>query len=412
MDFDLAYKTFLVLGTLLVVQSVWAFVDGLRFLRCVHARRRQPLGDYTPAVAVVIPCKGLDAGFEGNVSQYLNQKYPKYQVIFVVASETDPAFGFLQRRLKAGSKPGQPGGPEVALRVAKTSDCRGEKVNNLLCGLEAVSLRTEVLAFADSDARPTRDWLRSLVAPLADRRVMVSTGFRWYLPGSTFVSQLRAAWDTSIATMMGDHNHNFAWGGSMAIRKADFQRIGVAERYWRSTVSDDYALTRAVREAQGKIRFQPCCLLASREDSTFREFLQWANRQIIITRVYAAPLWRMGLAVYVFHCSTLILGVAAVVLPGVANVDRTLAVSLLVVILLLGAAKGHIRALVAREIFPEEAASLRQYGSRYWRLTPLVPWIMLINFVVAAVTRKIEWRGTRYDLISRNEVRVLSREIS
>jgi ceramide glucosyltransferase len=407
---DLAYKAFFVLGTLLVAQSFWAFVDGLQFLRSLHRRRRQALQDYTPAAAVIIPCKGLDAGFEAHVSRYLNQEYPEYQVIFVVASETDPAFGFLRQRLQAGAKPVQTSGPEVTLRVAERSDCRGEKVNNLLCGLDAVSPRTEVLAFADSDARPARDWLRSLVAPLADRRVMVSTGFRWYLPGSTFVSQLRAAWDTSIATMMGDHNRNFAWGGSMAIRKADFQRIGVAEKYWRSTVSDDYALTRAVREARGEIRFQPRCLLASHVDSTFGEFLSWANRQIIITRVYAAPLWRLGLAAYVFYCGILILGLAVAVLPGVDAVNRTLAVGLLIVVLLLGAAKGYIRALVARESFPEETAVLGRYGSRYWQLTPLVPWIMLINFVVAAVARKIEWRGTRYHLISRDEVRVVGRE--
>ena len=63
-------------------------------------------------------------------------------------------------------------------------------------------------------------------APLANPQITVSTGFRWYLPGEGFVSRLRAAWDTSIATMMGDHDHNFAWGGSMAIRAADFRPAG------------------------------------------------------------------------------------------------------------------------------------------------------------------------------------------
>ena len=100
-------------------------------------------------------------------------------------------------------------------------------------------------------------------------------------------------------------DHNFAWGGSMAIRAADFRRLGIAEAYWANTVSDDYALTRAVREAGGKIAFEPRCLVASREESSLREFLRWSTRQIIITRVYAAHLWKLGLATYLFYCGTL-----------------------------------------------------------------------------------------------------------
>ena len=407
-----AVKVFLALGTLLLGQSLWSLMDGLRFLRYVRASRREPLDDYAPQAAVIIPCKGLDAGIELNVPRYLEQEYPEYKLIFVVASERDPAFGFLQRLLKEVAQPENKGSPRVTLLVAKRSDCRGEKVNNLLCGLKAIDPSVKVLAFADSDARPARDWLRSLVAPLADPGVMVSTGFRWYLPGASFVSQLRAAWDTSIATLLGDHNHNFAWGGSMAIRKADFDRIGVAERYWSNTVSDDYAVTRAVREAHGKIRFLPRCLLASYEDSTLDDFIRWANRQIIITRVYAPHLWRMGLAAYVFHCGTVLLGFALIILADISAGQRALAIGFILVILLLGIAKGYICTVVKREVFPEESRTLRRYDARYWQLAPLVPWVMLINFVVAGIARTIEWGGIRYELKSRDEVRVLDRKSS
>jgi hypothetical protein len=78
-----------------------------------------------------------------------------------------------------------------------------------------------------------------------------------------------------------------------------------------------------------------------------------------------------------------------------------------VVILALGVFKARLRAVVAREIFPEEHATLDRYGSCYWTLAPLVPWMMLVNFVTAGLTRRIEWRGVRYELRSPNEVRVL-----
>lgn len=369
--------------------------------------RREPPANYSPYVALIIPCKGVDPHFEENLRAFLSQDYPKYQLIFAVASLNDPAHDYI-KRLVQQSLGG--GGPTTTIVVAGYADNRGEKVNNLFRGLSAVDPAAEVLVFADADARPARDWLRSLVAPLADSKVLVSTGFRWYLPGASFVSQLRAAWDTSIATLLGDHDHNFAWGGSMAIRAADFRRLQVAERYWANTVSDDYALTRAARDARGWIRFEPRCLVASREDSSFAEFLRWSNRQIIITRVYAPHLWRLGLAAHGLYCGTFLLGAAMLAIPGVTLPWRGVSVALLGAILTLGMAKARLRSIVAQELFPEETATLAQFGARYWQLAPLVPWVMLFNFVVAGFTRHIEWRGTQYELRSMNEVRVLRRK--
>ncbi len=336
----------------------------------------------------------------------MSQDYPKYQVIFAVASANDPAHEYIEALVQQSFG----GEPKTTIVVAGYADNRGEKVNNLLRGLSAVDSAAEVLVFADADARPARDWLRSLVAPLADPEVLVSTGFRWYLPSAGFVSQLRAAWDTSIATLLGDHDHNFAWGGSMAIRAADFRRLRVAERYWANTVSDDYALTRAARDARGWIRFEPRCLVASREDSSFAEFLRWSNRQIIITRVYAPHLWRLGLAAHVLYCGTFLLGLGLFTTFGVTLPWRGVIVALLGAILTLGMAKARLRSVVARELFPEETATLARYGARYWQLAPLVPWVMLFNFVVAGLTRRIEWRGTQYELRSMSEVRVLRRK--
>ena len=403
-------NAFLILAGLVALQSLVALRDGYRFLRFVRRSLREPPGEYAPPAAVIIPCKGIDPDFETNVSRYLSQDYPPYQVVFVVASEKDPAYAFLSSRLISLSAEDSGRRLKTALVVAGYSDERGEKVNNLLRGLEAVDSAAEVLVFADADARPGSDWLRSLVSPLGDPKVTVSTGFRWYLPGAGFVSQLRAAWDTSIATMLGEHRHNFAWGGSMAIRTEEFRRLQVAERHWAHTASDDYALTRAVRQARGWIRFEPRCLVASREQSSFREFLRWSNRQIILTRVYAAPLWWMGLASYLLYCGTFFLGLGLLVFSKYSASSRTGIAALLLLMILLGMAKGRIRTVVARVLFPEESLSLSRYGERYWQLAPLVPWVMLWNFVTAGFTRRIEWRGTHYQLLAKDELRVLRRD--
>jgi cellulose synthase/poly-beta-1,6-N-acetylglucosamine synthase-like glycosyltransferase len=405
----LLFKLLVVLAALLVVQSTFSLLHGSRFLRYLRLSLKAPRPDFQPPAAVIVPVKGLDDQLAGNVENLLTQDYPSYSVIFALAEESDPAYRFLGNRIGAlGTKSGL--GPRYAsVVVAGLTDNRGEKVNNLLAALKVVSADTEVLVFADADARFKPDWLRSLIGPLSDPAVTVSTGFRWYLPGRTFGSRLRASWNASIATAFGDHRHNFAWGGSMAIRAADFRGLNVAERYWAGSASDDYGLTSAVKDNHGWIRFEPRCLVASSGHTSLSQFLRWSNRQIIITRVYAARLWGQGLLSYGLFCGTLLLGLWLALEPGPASL-RFAALGLDVSFLLLGLAKARLRQSVALTLFPDERNSTLRDGSCYWRYWPLVPWVMLINFVTAGLTRTIEWRGTRYQLISPTALRVLSRK--
>lgn len=402
-----AFIILIILGILLLAQSARSLGDGFRYLRYVRRQRAADAGDYAPAAVVILPVAGAVAGLRVNIGAYLTQDYPQYQLVLVVGDEKDAAYAPLRELVE--SAVARDGHCNASLLVAGPSQAQGQKVHNLLRGLQAVRPETEVLVFADADARPGPDWLRRLVAPLEDRAVTVSTGFRWYLPGRTFVSQLRAAWDTSIATFMGEQDCSFPWGGSMAIRRAEFDRLEVRRRYWVSTVSDDYGLGRAVRDHGGRIRFEPRCLVASREDSSFAELMHWTNRQIIITRVYAARLWGLGLAAHGLYSATFICGFFVLLDPAAAW-ERIVAAATLAAVLGLGMTKGRIREIVARETFPEERELLAKYGKRYWQLTLLVPWMMLWNFVVAGFVRTIEWSGVRYRLRSDHEVEVLQRE--
>lgn len=391
----LALKLFWILAALLAVQSLVALRDGFRFLDFFRRRRSAPLGDFRPRAAVIIPCKGLDAGFAENLQSFLAQDYPDFQPIFAVSRADDPAHDVLSTALRNH--------PQAALVVAGEASGCGQKVHNLLSAVKKVDAATEVVVFADIDARPSPAWLRSLIAPLADPSVTVSTGFRWYLPGMSFASRLRAAWDTSIATMLGEQQAILAWGGSMALRASDFRRLQIAERYWQGTVSDDYAVARAVREAKGRIAFEPRCLVASREESSLRELLRWTNRQIILTRVYAPHLWKLGIAAHSLYALTMLAGVGLMLAPGMSWTSRPAIAAALLLIQILGIAKGGIRSVVAREGFAERVASC------YWTLAPLVPWIMFYNFIVAGFTRRIEWRGTEYELTTATQVRILTK---
>ena len=80
---------------------------GFAFCSLVRRRRNSPRGSYTPSAAVVIPCKGVDAGFDANLDRFLNQDYPDYQVVFVVATAEDLAYQNLHERLEAPAASGR-----------------------------------------------------------------------------------------------------------------------------------------------------------------------------------------------------------------------------------------------------------------------------------------------------------------
>src|SRR6185503_15285162 len=104
----------------------------------------------------------------------------------------------------------------------------------------------------------------------------------------------RSSWNASVVTTLGNHSRNFAWGGSMALRREMFDRIGV-RKAWEGTVSDDYAVTHAARRSRKPVVFVPECLIPFYGACTWRELMEFTTRQILIARVYDPATWRAAL---------------------------------------------------------------------------------------------------------------------
>ena len=147
-----------------------------------------------------------------------------------------------------------------------------------------------------------------------------ATGYRWFIPvAGGLASQLRSVWNASIASALGERDDkNFCWGGSTAIRKSTFDRLKVVER-WRGTVSDDFTLTRVLQEAKLPIHFVPACLVASVGDCTAKELLEFTNRQLKITRTYAAHLWKPVLIGSLLFCAVFFGGLALSIVRGASG---------------------------------------------------------------------------------------------
>ena len=137
------------------------------------------------------------------------------------------------------------------------------------------------------------DWLRSLVAPLANDELGAASGYRWFIPErGGLASQLRSVWNASIASALGEReDKNFCWGGSTAIRRSTFDRLRCRRalaRHGLRRLHVDSGV--AGSEAADPLRpgLSGCCRSAI---ARAPELLEFTNRQLKITRVYAAHLW-------------------------------------------------------------------------------------------------------------------------
>jgi cellulose synthase/poly-beta-1,6-N-acetylglucosamine synthase-like glycosyltransferase len=356
------------------------------------AERDPDEAPYTPFVTLIIPVRGADHDLAANLRSFAQQDYPDYELIVTCLSAGDDAVRVARMTIADKLKLVIAGPPPEGT---------GEKVHNLRQAVAQAS--GEVLAFADSDAQVSESWLRALVAPLAGEQVGVSTGFRWYFPeNGGFWPLMRSAWDSTIAGTMRPDGKNFAWGGSMALRRATFDTAKVAE-YWQGAVSDDYRLTHAMEDAGLEIRYAPGAMAATTGACSREEFLSWAVRQMKITRVYRSKLWIAGLIAHVVYCGAMVLSLAA------AAMGDPIGVGALIVTTVPGMAKGASRGYCGRLMFPEREDWFDRYGWIYFWLTPAATWIWLYAFLGSAGSKTIRWRGYLYEMVSRTETRVLER---
>lgn len=375
--------------------------NGFSFASYLKREIAKPLSDYHPFASVIAPTRGLDDGLLENISPLLKQTYPDYEIIFVTDRADDLSLQIIEEIRK---------GSAVATRVVIAGEATdsGQKVHNLIVAVPQVDPRSEVLVFVDTDARPHADWLKSLVASLADERIGAASGYRWFVPSNGgFASHLRSVWNASIASALGEReDKNFCWGGSTAIRLTTFEKLRILER-WRGTVSDDFTVTRVLQEAKLPIHFVPNSLLPSLDGSNLRELFEFTNRQLKITRVYAPHLWRSVLIGSALFTAVFFGGLILVIVRASQGLSYAMPLLLLFIIYLLGAMKSYIRLQAVAGALKSHRKQIINSLPGHVLLWPLASALFLVNAIVAGSSRRIEWRGITYELKSATEAVII-----
>jgi ceramide glucosyltransferase len=241
------WRTFvLVLAGAPLVYYVAATYAAWRFF---WRERRRTAGNFTPAVSLLKPVRGVDFGSYENFASFCRQDYPEYEILFGVNDHADPAVPLIRRVIEEF--------PQRRIRLFVGAEELGtnRKVNKL--ARLAREAHHDVLVLTDGDVRVGPGYLREVVAPFADDNVGAVTSFYCAIAEKNLGAELEAigaASDFFAGVLMANwmEGMSFGLGASIVTTKHWLAKIGgfkaIADAH-----SDDYELGHRIAEAEGKV---------------------------------------------------------------------------------------------------------------------------------------------------------------
>ncbi len=244
-------------------------------------RRKGALPDernFTSPVSILKPLRGTDPGMYESLRSHCLQDYPEYEIVFGVSDAADPALT-LVKRLRSEL-------PAVPIRVVLCERSLGAntKVSNLAQMLPEA--RHEYLLVNDSDIRVEPDYLRGVVAPLADPKVGLVTCLYRGVPAPSLGSRLESLSISTdfcagvLAAGVIERGIRFGLGSTLAFRRGDLTEIGGFEAF-ADYLADDYELGRRIAAHGRKVELSDVVVETYLPSYSFKDFiehqLRWAR---------------------------------------------------------------------------------------------------------------------------------------
>ncbi len=213
------------------------------FLRARKADRSvRPTQNLLP-VSILKPLKGIDPEIYESFRSHCTQDYPEYEIIFGVSDPNDPAVASVERLMKEF--------PNGSIQLIVCEEILGPnvKVSNLARMVQVA--RHDLLLVNDSDIRVEGDYLRRVIAPLADPQVGMVTCLYRGVASSTIGSKLEALGIGTdfcagvLAAQQLEGGLHFGLGSTLAFRRDELDRIG-GFKALVDFLADDYELGRRI----------------------------------------------------------------------------------------------------------------------------------------------------------------------
>jgi ceramide glucosyltransferase len=243
-----------------VIAAAGVIFSSLYSLLCLWSaakflREREPdsgSGEaFLPPISVLKPLKGVDPEMYDSFRSQCLQDYPFHEVVSGVSEGDDPAIEVV-KKLMSEFRPGM-----ILWKVCPEKLGTNVKVSNLAQMLDLAS--AEYLIVNDSDIRVEQDYLRRVIAPLADSRVGMVTCLYRGVAASTLGSRLEALGISTdfcagvLAAQELEGGIRFGLGSTLAFRRGELKKIGGFESIL-DYLADDYELGKRIAELGLEIR--------------------------------------------------------------------------------------------------------------------------------------------------------------
>ncbi len=259
------------------------FLSALSLANFLRNRRKNlsqpPLPEnQLPPVSILKPLKGVDPEIWESFCSHCEQDYPQFQLIFGVSDPADPAIEVV-RKLQA-KYPNRP----IELIVCNRVLGANIKVSTLAQMLPAA--RHELLLVNDSDIRVPPDYLRQVIAPLADASVGLVTCLYRAVATPTLGSRLEALGIGTdfvpgvLSARFLEKGLHFGLGSTLAFRRRDLEAIGGFEALL-DYLADDYELGRRIAATGKRVEISAATVTTFLPAYTLRQFfrhqLRWSR---------------------------------------------------------------------------------------------------------------------------------------
>jgi len=340
---------------------------------------------YSPRCCIVLPCKGVPKDLQTNLQAFLDLDYPDYEIIFALESISDAAYPIISRLIH--------GKPTASIVIAGLATQCAQKNYNLLAAINAAHA-PEVYVFADADICPKKFWLKELVLPLSAADVTVTTGFRWLIAvrgkPCEYVHTYINIFLYVLLTFINCSGGTFLWGGSMAIRKKDFDELKVAHR-WSNAVVDDNSLSQVIMKHSRKSVVVPACITTSDDLlPSIHQAISWFSRQIMFLKSYEKAVWFFLMLPLVICALVLFLWlpIAAVAGGGSLNAFLQLGGGASVIF--------FVGEMITALLYPL-LGSIPQFY-KFLILLPFMRSTHIISSLRTVFTNKVVWSGVKYHM--------------
>ncbi|HTW65180.1 MAG TPA: glycosyltransferase [Bryobacteraceae bacterium] len=246
--------------------------------------------DFTPPVSILKPVRGIDPDAYENFASFCRQDYPDYEILFCVGPDDDQAINAIEQ-LKRDF-------PERRIRILLGS--RRRAVNDKVAKLARLvaEAQHEYLAISDSDVRVSPDYLRSVLAPLADPKVGGLTCFYGSIKDDTFADRLQTVgmfsdFYAGIIVARQLDGVKFALGQTIVTKRALIAGFGGYQRL-ENRPGDDLLVGRLIAEQGYEVKLLPYTVGTVSDYRSIGELLQKRLRWIVVMR-HMRPWGHLGL---------------------------------------------------------------------------------------------------------------------